>query len=467
MWNFETMMSLFTDPKASQLLRQGTWGIERESQRVTPSGDLALTDHPAVFGDKLHNPRITTDFAESQLELITPPLNSIEESYDMLRQIHDEAEAGLGDELLWPLSMPPRLPSEDQIRIATFNDSPKGREKEEYRRDLAKRYGKKMQMISGLHVNFSFHEDMLEYLVEKWGSDADKRKLKDELYFALTRNFLRYRWLLIYLFGASPSIDPTYDSILCGELAVIEKCCPACCGQIGRYEQYAASLRVSRYGYSNTQRKPYMVSFNSLEEYVSSFRNLLRNVLKKESEFYSSIRLKPHREEGKSQLDALAEQGVNYIEVRIMDLDPYERVGISLQQLYVLHLFLLFCLFEQSPPVTQKEWKIINENHHMASLFGRKPNLKLQRYDKKKDTLKRWAEEILSKMGQIAKLMDLSDETLRYQDTVAEEVLKVNDPKHIPSARIQSEMTENNETFIEFGIRRAKQNRKMQLTGRS
>ena len=466
MWNYERMLQYFSGPEASELLAAGKWGLEKESQRVKPTGDLALTDHPAAFGDKLIHPRITTDFAESQLELITPPLDSIQGAHDSLIAIHDEVEAGLGEELLWPLSMPPRLPTEDLIRVASFNDSDEGREKEAYRHELAARYGKKMQMISGLHVNFSFPDELLVAFGKHAGIPGSDREIKDELYFAVTRNFLRYRWLLIYLFGASPSIDPSYDSILCDELAVIEACCPACCSKTSQYERYATSMRVSRFGYSNTQRKTQMVSFNSMAEYLATFRKQLGKTFKKESEFYSSIRLKPHpADSGESQLDALQRRGVNYLELRIMDLDPYQREGIGVHSLFFIHLFLLYCLFEPSPPISAKEFEVINENHHMVSLFGRKPGLKLRKADDRTVKLQVWAEEILGKIERIAPLLHPEKDSI-YRAVLNKEKRKVRDPSLIPSAVMQSEMAERNETFVQFGIRRAEENRRLQPVGR-
>ena len=198
----------------------------KESQRIQRTGELALTEHPAEFGDKLTNPEITTDFAESQVEMITPPFPSIQSTYGYLSEIQRRVEAGIGDELLWPLSMPPRLPEEQYIPIAKFNDSAIGSEKEIYRKGLALRYGKKMQMISGIHYNFSFGSQLLDFLCRQFGNDRGKQDFINEVYFALTRNFLRYRWLLIYLFGASPTIDATYHSVICCDLKIITQCCP-------------------------------------------------------------------------------------------------------------------------------------------------------------------------------------------------------------------------------------------------
>lgn len=264
---FSDFSGLFNNEKTIKLLKEGIWGIEKESHRVTPKGELALTDHPAEFGDKLDNPYITTDFSESQIELITPPLNSIEKTYDFLKKLNKEVEFELKNEFLWPLSMPPRLPGEDDIPIAKFNYSKEGLEKEIYRKGLSLRYGKKMQMISGIHYNFSFGENLLDYLYTKSGFIKGKQNFINEIYFRVARNYLRYRWLLIYLFGASPSIDQTYFPVIQKELNIIEKCCPQYCSIINDYKKYATSLRVSRFGYSGKIPANHLVLFNNLEEY--------------------------------------------------------------------------------------------------------------------------------------------------------------------------------------------------------
>lgn len=477
-WDFGKMAELFLKDEKSGMLSEGNFGIERESQRVNLLGDLALTPHPAVFGDKAENPRITTDFSESQIEMITPPLKSVEEVYNSLNEIRLEVENGINGELLWPLSMPPRLPDEDRIPIARFPDSEEGRDIEAYRNGLALRYGKKMQMISGIHYNFSLSEKLVDFLYEQFGENKEKRTFIDEMYFALTRNFLRYRWLLIYLFGASPSSDSTYDSVISKELKVIEKCCPDCCGRIIHdYDQYAVSLRVSRFGYSNTHQRKHTVHFNSLEEYIHKLRKMMAtvnkkylllglnrngtkiqlngNVLQKESEFYSSIRVKQSTSKGETQLEALEKRGVKYIEVRILDLNPFEKLGISLQQMVFLQVFLLFCLFEQSDSIAAEELEKINSNHHLVSLFGRKKDLMLHRYDEGSISLKDFGVQVFDKLRHVAELMDKNAKNSKYKDSVENEYQKLFDMSLLPSDRIRREMKEKNESFLEFGIRYA------------
>lgn len=489
---------------SGELLLDGKWGLEREAQRITPEGDLALTPHPAAFGNKLENPYITTDFSESQVELVTPPFGTVEKLHEYLLWLQEYTEEALQNELLWPLSMPPRLPDEKDIPISVFDGSAEGREKEIYRKGLALRYGRKMQMISGIHFNFSFGERLLEHLYQLYGRGEERRTFIDDLYFSAARNFLRYRWLLIYLFGASPGMDPTFYSVIDKELRIVSRCCPECCSPAGDIEKYAVSLRVSRFGYSDSVRGRNSVSYNSLKDYTMGIRRLLStksreftklgvfrngeqlqlngNVLQKESEFYSPIRLKQRTVKDQSQLDALELNGVKYAEVRIIDLDPFEKTGISLHQMRFLQLFMLFCLFEKSDPISASELERINGNHHLAALSGRKSKLRLYGYEGGRIQLKDWSLLILEKLMKLAGLIDgagtagdiaagkvfdcggrtaadASFEGGTYTECVGKEFKKVLNPLLLPSVRICGEMNMRGESFLGFGVRKAREHR--------
>lgn len=455
MWNFNQMVGWFSEPEANKLLNQADWGIERETQRVTETGDLALTDHPEAFGNKLSNPCVTTDFAESQLELITQPLHSIEAMFKELGNIHDKVEDVIDEEYLWPMSMPPRLPSEELIPIAKYDQTPEGRASEQYRESLAERYGKKMQMISGLHVNFSFQAEFMQYLAAKLGREQ-LQEVQNDVYFALARNFLRYRWLLIYLYGASPLADESYDSVVYNELDEVEECFPHCSPKANDYEKYATSLRVSRYGYSNAGKREISVSFDSLADHISSFKELLKSSINSEREFYSSIRLKPHMLKGVGYLDALESKGVRYAEVRLVDLNPYDREGVSLRQLRSLHVFLLWCLFEESPPINDEECTLINENHHKVSLYGRQPGLQLTHYEQGQVDMTTWMEDIFRKLREVALMLDRAQNGTYYSEAIAAEYEKVHNIDKTLAAQIINDMNEHEESFIAHGMRLAK-----------
>lgn len=457
-------------------LQQGTWGLERESQRITSDGQLALTEHPRVFGDKLTHPTITTDFAESQLEFITPPMGSVEEVYHVLHRIHDEAEAALGGERLWPLSMPPGLPQESHIQIARFPNTPEGRRAQSYRESLVLRYGKKPQMISGLHYNYAFSPELLDGLSKLYDLSGHRQERHDELYLAMTRNFMRYRWLLLYLYGASPTYDPSYADVIAKELGVIALCCPACAGCVGEDLSHATSLRVSRFGYSNSIQRKFMLSYNTMSQHLESYHALLHteveayrrlglhregkqvqlnfNVLQKESELYTPIRLKQVSQPGESMIDALEKRGVCYVEVRVLDLNPYERVGVSLQQLRFVHVFLLYCLIERSPWIEGEEWSKLQDNHHKVSLYGRDPKLELtQPSTRSKIRLRDWGQTLFARLIELAMLIDecapSSDRI--YEEAVEQERRKLEYISLLPSSRMVNDMEEGNLSYLALG----------------
>jgi len=474
-WTFADTTAFFAEVENGRLLLDGLWGIEREGQRVSAKGDVALTPHPAVFGDKIENPHITTDFAESQLELVTDPWPSVEEAYSDLQNLQRYVESNLGDELVWPLSMPPRLPADELIPLARFNESEEGRRRELYRKGLSLRYGKKMQMISGIHFNFSFGAKLMGSLYDRFGRSMDTRSFSDEIYFHTARNYLRNMWLLAYLFGASPGHDASYESALTRDIDAIIRCCEPCCSIREDYPRYATSLRVSRYGYASGVQGRFPVSFNSLGSYIEGVRSLLAmkssdfeklgpeqlnaNFLQKDSELYSQIRFKQSLPKGMSQLDALEQWGVGYLEVRILDLNPCSETGITLDQLRFMQVFMLYCLMEESPPFSDGDYGRANDNLHVTAFSGRKPDVMLDGPRGRRAGIPILAREILGKLETIAGLIDRNTGKQNQVKAVEAEYSKIRDTNKLPSQIITNEMARTGDDFITFGIRHAKANR--------
>jgi glutamate--cysteine ligase len=272
-------------------------------------------------------------------------------------------------------------------------------------------------------------------------------------------------------------VDYTFNSVINNELKTIRKCCPECCNPINNYKKYATSLRVSRFGYSNDEQGRFSVSYNSKAEYLQSIRKMLKtkskkyskigvfkdgkqiqineNILQKDSEFYSAIRLKQITENGESQLEALEKRGVKYAEVRIIDVNPYERTGISLEQMYFLQIFMLYCLFENSRDIKRKELNLINKNHNLVAISGRKNKLFLYRYTSGQVLLEDWGQHICGKLFQIAKIMDAAGNSSKYIECVVNAFLKLIDKSELPSSKITNDMKLNGDSFITFGIRKA------------
>lgn len=348
-------IQLWIDNRLQSDLIRGHFGLEKENIRVDRNGQLALTPHPKAFGSKTENPYIQTDFSESQVEIITPCFESIDETYDFLEALQDIVSMELKDEYLWPSSNPPMLPEEQEIPIAHMND-PKA---DEYRIELAQKYGRKRQLLSGIHYNFSFNEKFLEKLYELEGHDKDFKEFKDDVYFKIARNLLRYRWLLIYLTGASPVFDKTY----------LDRC--VALGDTHDNESYYLlnmnSLRNSVCGYRN--EKSFHVSYNSTKDYVHDLNTLIeKGELLSTREFYSPVRIKTAK--GIDPLQELKEDGVAYLELRFIDINPLQKIGISKETMHFIHLFIIFMLLKEDEPFNEEDQRFADLNHDQLIMEG-------------------------------------------------------------------------------------------------
>ena len=423
-------------------------GIEKESLRVRPDGTLAQTLHPQALGAALTHPHITTDFSESQLELITGAHTSVERCLEELTHIHQVVYRHIGEEVLWCASMPCNLPAENLIPIGRYGTSNVGRAKTVYRLGLAHRYGRKMQAISGIHYNFSLPD------------------VTDEEYFALIRNFRRASWLLLYLFGASPAVC---SSFVAGRNHPLSELSPGT-----HYAPHATSLRMGPLGYQSDAQASLCVSYNDLDRYTASlyealtqpyasyekigirngddYRQLNTTLLQIENEFYSTVRPKRRIKRGERPLHALRERGVEYVEVRLMDLDPFSPIGIKPQTCRFLDVFLLHCLQSESPPDTPEEIGEVRRNQQTVALRGREPGLLLERRGQRAKLLD-WAREILAQCEAIPGALDKAFGGAAYQDAYEAARKLVADPDTTPSARVLHTMARNHgNSFVRFAL---------------
>ncbi|GFR39259.1 glutathione biosynthesis bifunctional protein GshAB [Insulibacter thermoxylanivorax] len=348
------LISLLLEHGLQEDLFQGNFGLEKEHIRVDAEGRIARTPHPAVFGNRLEHPYIRTDFAESQIELITPALPSIEEAYQFLGALHDLVALELKDEYLWPSSNPPILPADEEIHIAAMKDLVE----DGYRQHLAARYGKRKQLLSGIHYNFSFREEFLKRLYEGSGETYSYQEFINNLYLRIARNTLKHRWLLIYLTGASPVFHKTY----------LERCVEL--NERISEDSYSFpkmnSLRNSVYGYRN--HKPLYVSLESLEAYVQDLFALVKSgELIDVREYYSCVRLKTVRGH---DLRSLLQEGVDYLELRMIDLNPLDKYGISLEMMQLIHLFLVSMMLLEDDSLDRNEQQLADLNHDSLVMNG-------------------------------------------------------------------------------------------------
>ena len=446
MSNLQARLQALTPARLGGIRR----GIEKESLRAQASGALALTPHPQALGSALTHPGITTDYSESQLELITSAQARVEDCLDELTQIHQfvyRALAQQGDEMLWVSSMPCGLPTDETIPLARYGSSNVGRAKSVYRMGLGHRYGRRMQTISGIHYNWSLPG------------------VSSEQYFALIRNFRRQAFLLLYLFGASPALCPSFVAGRQHELQPL--------GRQALHMPYGTSLRMGRLGYQSDAQATLAVSYNSLEGYADSlhealtrpypayeavgirnpggdYNQLATTLLQIENEFYGTIRPKRTIFSGERPLHALRERGVEYVEVRLMDLDPFETVGINAQTMRFLDVFLLQCLLADSPSDTPEEIAELKYNQHQTAARGREPGLKLRRAGGE-ISLVDWGREVLAQCRPIAAALDAAHRSRDYSAAVAQAEVLLSQPEQTPSARVLAVMaSEHDNSFIDF-----------------
>jgi len=451
----KNLIKIINDKKLNRFLTKCNFGLEKENVRVDSFGHLALTRHPRAFGNKMKNPYITTDFSESQIEMITPSLDTIEETYSFLESLHDMISLELKDEYLWPQSTPPSLPDKDDIPVANFCDCETGLEAGEYRDYLAKKYGKKKQLLSGIHYNFSFKDEFL-HLLHKESDIKDFKLFKDQVYLKIAKNFFKHRWILIYLFGANPSVHDSYD-IHC------EEGCGTCCSDDNDGSVFldkiapnslsytdGNSFRNGLCGYNN--KEFFNISYNSRAEYVEDIKKLIKSKkLKNEKEYYSPIRLKA--KDNTNLLKSIEEDGIEYLEVRLLDLNPMVKTGLSIDQLYFVHMFLLYCLFTESDSLTEDEIKYGNLNHELVAHYGRRENLELfcnctQEFKLLKDL----GLGLIENIDRVIK--DLGICTTEYSNSLREAIESLLNPDNILAAQVEKGIKK--EGFIDFNLNLAK-----------
>jgi glutamate--cysteine ligase len=442
-------LALIMQPDHLALLGEGLSGIERETLRVEGNGALALTPHPPALGSALTNEEITTDYSESLLEFITPPQRDAADVIARLDEIHQFAYRKLGGQLLWSDSMPPALPPEAVIPIADYGTSHIGKLKHVYRRGLALRYGKPMQCIAGIHYNFSLAEPLWALLREREGATESARDYQSARYVALIRNFRRYSWLLMYLFGASPVLHAEFLRGRAHGLDAFDD------GTLGL--PYATSLRMSDLGYQNSAQSEVSPCYDCLPSYIDALTQavsqphpayealgtqrdgewiqLSTNLLQIENEFYATIRPKRVTYSGERPVQALARRGVQYVEVRCIDIDPFQPVGIDVDTARFIDAFLLFCALDDSPSCSEAENRENRDNFAHVVKEGRKPGLVLHRGGEA-ITLVDWAEALLDRIDRAAAAFDAQRGAAHYAHTMSLQRARVRDVSLTPSARV-------------------------------
>lgn len=452
---FSHRLAAITSERWGQQITGIRRGIERETLRIKPDGRLSQSDHPLALGSALTHPLITTDFSESLLEFITPAQSDIETTVAQLTDIHRFAMRQLGDERLGAGSMPCFIEHQDEIRLAYYGTSNVGKMKTLYRKGLKNRYGSMMQAISGVHFNFSIPVEFWQPYQQSLGDNAPLQDFISAQYLGVIRNYKRYVWLIVYLFGASPAMC---KSFLQGRPSKYPF------QQLGKgtlYLPYATSLRMSDLGYTNSAQSALNVSYNNLPDYIKGlqqaittpsaeyqdigvkvadqYQQLNTNILQIENEFYSTIRPKRTTQSGERPTCALAKRGIEYIEVRALDVNPFSPIGITAEQMRFLDLFLLYCLLQPSPEMSAEQQEVADQNLRKVVSDGRRQNLDLIDEGQPRLMLD-WAEQIFADLMPIARWLDTAYGGEQYQAVIKQFYLCLLDPAQTYSGRVLNQL---------------------------
>ena len=406
---------------SSKEILSGNFGIERETLRLDENGYLAKSDHPEEFGDKAHNPYITTDFSESQIEVITPALPDVKEAYNFTRALYDIVAMEIGDEYLWPESMPCIIPDDKDIPVAKFADHSK--ESQEYREKLLLKYGGKKQLISGIHYNFSFNESIIEKLYEDSEKNLSYKEFKNSIYLKVARNYLRFRWLIVYLLGAAPVVHESF----------VDSCkCPLKKVSNNEYSSLGAiSHRNGKCGYKN--KVDLFPSYNSVNEYIESIDGYIKDeIIESHKELYSQVRLKPSNT--KNFKESLLNEGIKYLEYRTIDINPFEKGGISLADLRFLQVFNIYLLTKEESEFENWQEEAL-ENQQLIAVHGI-DNIELK-HDGKCINRIDFGLEILNEV------MGINNElNLGFEDVIKDMIDKVKDSKLTYAYKITQKINE-------------------------
>jgi len=459
----------------TSLLRGGLIGIEKESLRVSPRGCISQLPHPVALGSPLTNRYITTDYSEALTEIITPPSGSRSEPLRFLFEAHYFLYRHLNDEILWSSSMPCVVEGDSQIPIAQYGDSNAGLMKTVYRRGLGHRYGRVMQVIAGVHFNYSAPTGLWEAFQRLEGDERTSQAYISDAYFGMLRNLQRFGWIIPYLFGASPAVC---KSFLGGRPTSLHSF-----DEFTYYAPYATSLRMGDIGYQNSKEEGTGIKacYDCLDAYVETLSNAIEtpcpiyqaigvkvdgvyeqlnaNILQIENEYYSTVRPKQIPEMMEKPIHALKRRGVRYLELRSLDVNPYHPLGIDEDQIYFVEALMLLSLLQESPAINVAEQKSIDWNELAAAHQGRDPQLRLRRPDGE-IRLRDWGLEICDALQPICELLDEEMADRPYQTSLQRQRDRLMDADRTPSARMLAEMRERGESFFELAQRLSKQHQR-------
>lgn len=474
---YHARLEYLAQTKQSATLSGIRRGIEKESLRIDEQARISQKPHPKTLGSALTHHSITTDYSEALLEFITPAYEDLTDCLLFLSDIHHFTYQNIGDQLLWVNSMPCLLPeSELDIPIAEYGSSNIGQMKTVYRKGLWHRYGRHMQTIAGIHYNFSMPNNFWHALAGFEKHDDAKQPFRSfisEHYFNLIRNFDRFCWLPIYLFGATPAVC---KSFLHGKSHELDEL-----GEHTLHLPYATSLRLSDIGYQNDAQSDLIVSYEDVESYVESlegamttpykpykdigvkvdgvYKQLSSNLLQIENEYYGMVRPKRTALSGERPSNALRKRGVEYVELRLLDINPFSPVGIDADTGYFLDLFAIFCLLQYSESIDDAEAVVISDNIKSTVLQGRHPNAQIT-VNGCTEKLTDIGLDLLDAMRPLAEMLDSARASHAYTKTLDVQREKLKDVSKTPSAKVLDELKTSGDSFSQFAYKQSQAHQK-------
>ncbi|MGD8911216.1 MAG: glutamate--cysteine ligase [Candidatus Thiodiazotropha sp.] len=454
------------------LLRGGLIGLEKEGLRVSPSGCISQKRHPEALGSALTNRYITTDYSEALTEIITPPSADRDEPLRFLSEAHYFLYQHLDDEILWSTSMPCVVENDDLIPIAQYGNSNAGMMKTVYRRGLGHRYGRVMQVIAGVHFNYSIPLPFWHVYQHLEQDESPIQRFISESYFAMLRNLQRVGWLIPYLFGASPAVCKSFLGGRPTTLQVFD--------DYSYYSPYATSLRMGDIGYQNSKEQGTGIKacYDCLHAYIETlsraiettcpiyqamgikvdgrYEQLNANILQIENEYYSTVRPKQIPEMMEKPIHALQRRGVRYVELRSLDVNVFHPLGIAEEQVFFIEALMLMCLLHTSPAINVAEQKEIDWNELTAAHQGRKPGLMLQR-NGERISLQHWGLDICDALLPLCEILEEGMPGKPYSESLMIQRNRLQDANLTPSGRMLTEMQDKGESFFQFAQRMSKQ----------
>jgi len=434
-------------------------GIERESLRVTQEGKISQNSHPRNLGSPLTSEDITTDFAEALVELVTPAFESAEELFAHLSLLHKFLYSEMEEEILWNFSMPCAFQSEQEIKIAEYGNTNSGMLKHIYRKGLRLRYGSIMQCVSGIHFNFSLSEDSWNTLAK-----SPNQSFINQKYLGAIRNIKRNFWFLLERLGASPIAHESY--LLNREHSLSKH------GNNDLFLPFATSLRMSDVGYQSSMQNALKINYNNLDEFIDAIvkgintpvkdfeeiglvdeqgvpQQISTGILQIENELYDTVRPKRSGPSGSRPATLLKNEGIEYLELRGIDINPFAPEGIDENQIKLLDIFIMHSLISESPQVSDKEIEEIRANQKIMVENGRSANIQLQQ-NGVSIPLKELKKIFHDELEQVATAMD--EYSQGYSNALSAEMSK----NLLPSEKIMNEMNSQNLSFQEYGLVQSK-----------